>query len=186
MWATPYLHLPGWTSQNEHMDGRGLDGSSFCSPIVKADNETDVALDCIIGRSSVLFDRLIFHILPGWGGEWAVSLPYLSAATATRCWWPRLVLRVFSLLVFVFNDEAGIAARAPHCRSQSLPPSKHFTPSIVRSPVALLLHAICITALSGVGDWAPFASTICDEFGIWRRSSEWRRIKWRELFGVIV
>lgn len=120
-------------------------------------NRTLVCLICPINMS----------YFAGLGGEWAVSLPYLSAATATRCWWPRLVLRVFSLLVFVFFTTRQESPLALRTADRSLcHRSKHFTRSIVWSPVALLLHPICITALSGVEDWAQFASTICDEFGI--------------------
>lgn len=148
------------------MDGHGLNGSSFCSPIVKADNETDVALDCIIGRSSVLFVRLIFHILPGWGESGRCRFPIFplqqrlgvgglaSSCECFLCW----------CLFFTTRQESPLVLRTADrslCRR-----SKHFTRSIVWSPVALLLHPICITALSGVEDRAPFASTICDEFGI--------------------
>lgn len=117
---------------------------------------------------------------------WRVSLPYLSAAKATRhgglasscecflCW----------CLFFTTRKESSLAPRtADHLLCYR---SKHFTPSVVSSPVALLLRSICISPLSGVEDGAPFASTIRGEIGIWCRSSERRWIKWRELFGITV
>lgn len=130
------------------MDGRGLDGSSFCSPIVKADNETDVALDCVIGRSSVLFDRLIFHILPGWGESGRCRFPIFplqqrlgvgglaSSCECFLCWCLFLTMRQESPLALRTADRSL-------CRR-----SKHFTPSIVPesrgSTLARHLHNVAL------------------------------------------
>lgn len=68
---------------------------------------------------------------------------------------------LFFVFFLVERQESALALRiADHslCRR-----SKHFTPSVVSSTVALLSHPICITALSGVEDGAPLASTICGE-----------------------
>lgn len=69
---------------------------------------------------------------------------------------------VWPLLVFVFFTERQKSPLTLRIADHSLcHRSKHFTPSIVSSPVALVSHPIYIAPPSGVEDGAPFASTIC-------------------------
>lgn len=153
---------------NEHMGGCGHDGSSFCSPVVKADKEADVALACTIRRSSVLFFWLIFHILPsGRSGRGRRLLPHLSTAAATWRLWTRLVWPPLVCCFFFLTErqESPLTRRIADrglCRR-----SKHFTPPVVSGPVALLsqphLHNDAVRS-RGWGGRGPIS-----EYNLWGR-----------------